>query len=276
MYNMSICIVYLASPRNLKYSNYLRFDVLHKSISIVKKVLPFDIIVFHEDYTQEDIDRFPNDIQFVQIDFKGYESQHSYTKRRYGYLMMCRFFCGILQSHPCLQSYTHYMRLDDDSFLMHPLITKEKVLSYLKYDYVYRTTFYEEGHDQTPLHTFTKHFLERSNLKAKKISIGYAPYNNFHISSLSLWRHPLIKDYLNSIENYNGYLGHGFLDANIHAQIIWVLASHANLKIHTDFTFGYRHNYHISKIGQEGLHFSNSISFMPDTDTIEDSKDYLD
>lgn len=273
--NMSICIVYLASPRNLSYGNYLRFDVLHRSISILRKVLPFDIIVFHEDYTQEDISRFPDDIKFIQIDFKGQESNYLYTKRRYGYLMMCRFFCGILQSHPSLQSYTHYMRLDDDSFLMHPLITLEQVLSYLQYDYVYRTTFHEEDGNQTPLHTFTKQFLEARGFKANEISIGYAPYNNFHVSSLSLWRHPLIKEYLDEIENQNGYLGKGFLDANVHSQIIWVIGPHLKLKIHKDFTFGYRHNHHVSKIGRDGLYFIHTIPFMPNTDAIEDLKDYV-
>lgn len=272
---MSICIVYLASPREFIYETYLRIDVLRKSISIVKKVLPFDIIVFHEDYTQEDMDTFPNDIRFVQIDFTGQEANHSYTTKRYGYLMMCRFFCGVLQSQACLQSYTHYMRLDDDSFLMHPLITPKQVMTYLQYDYVYRTTFHEEGHNQTPLHLFTKQFLQSRGIKEKKIDIGYAPYNNFHVSSLSLWKHPLIKEYLNDIEKYNGYLGHGFLDANVHAQIIWNLAPHIKLTVHKDFTFGYRHNYHISKIGKEQLHFNHVISFIPTIDTIEDSKDYL-
>jgi hypothetical protein len=271
---MSICIVYLASPREFIFGTHLRIDVLRKSISILKKVLPFDVIVFHEDYTQEDIHRFPNDIQFVQIDFKGQEANHLYTKQRYGYLMMCRFFCGVLQSR--LQSYTHYMRLDDDSFLMYPLITPKQVMGYLQYDYVYRTTFCEEGHDQTPLHLFTKQFLQSRGMNITKIDIGYAPYNNFHVSSLFLWKHPLIKEYVNEIEKYNGYLGHGFLDANVHAQIIWNLAPHINLTIHKDFTFGYRHNYHISKIGQEKLQFNRELSFMPTTDTIEDSKDYLD
>ena len=272
---MSICIVYLASPRSFTYGKHRRIDVLHRSISIVKKTLSFDILVFHEDYTEDDIARFPSDVSFIKIDFKGHESKHTYTKHRYGYLMMCRFFSGILQSHEALQCYSHYMRLDDDSFFMNPLITNEKLLSFLNYDYVYRTTFTEEGHDQTALRQFTKNFLLNKNLSTADLRIGFAPYNNFHVSSLSLWKHPLVLEFINAIEQSNGCLANGFLDANIHAEIIWVLARHLNIKVKNDYTFGYRHNHHVSRLGNDSYNFVPSLSFMPLTNEVENSNDYV-
>jgi hypothetical protein len=43
-----------------------------------------------------------------------------------GYMMMCRFFSGIVQKHPELQKYSHYIRLDDDSYLTDPYITEKE------------------------------------------------------------------------------------------------------------------------------------------------------
>jgi len=264
---MNPCIVYLASPREFAYGIFKRIDVLHRSISIVKKALDLDILVFHEDYTEEDMRRFPAGIQWNKIEFGGQEHRHTYMRSRYGYLMMCRFFSGVLQSHPALEPYSHYMRMDDDSFLMHPLLTREKVMSLCAYDYVYRTIFAEEGHPQQPLHTFTKEFLQRKGMNANTLAVGLAPYNNFHISSLAMWRHPIVKEYIQAIEDANGFLGQGFFDANIHAQIIWVMD--LGIKVYGDFTFGYRHNHHISRLGTRHLDFIETTPFMPVSDEVE-------
>jgi hypothetical protein len=273
---MSICIVYLASPREFTYGAYRRIDMLRHSISIVKRTLPtLDILVFHENYTEEDLSQFPSTIQFVKIDFKGHEDKQLYARHRYGYLMMCRFFCGILQSHSALQPYTHYMRLDDDSFFLHPLLTEAHVSSFLKYDYVYRSVFHEEGHCQQPLHDFTYQFLAKKQWKAKHVNVGYAPYNNFHVSSLALWRQPLVKEYLHEMERMNGWLGHGFLDANVHAMIIWCLGPCFSIQLKGDFTFGYRHNHHVSRPNIDSFYFNSRISFMPTTDAIEDTKECI-
>lgn len=56
---------------------------------------------------------------------------------------MCRFFSGILQKYEQLQNYTHYMRLDDDSYFLEPMITQEHIHKLLDFDYTYRTLFYD-------------------------------------------------------------------------------------------------------------------------------------
>ena len=78
---------------------------------ITRSIFPTkDIYVFHEDYTEKEFDSLPP-AHFVQIDFKGHEDKYNpATNKGYGYLMMCRFFSGVVQARPELQAYTHYMR----------------------------------------------------------------------------------------------------------------------------------------------------------------------
>ena len=158
---MSLCIIYLASPRHFKAGDILRKDILRVSYHITQQHFPTtDIFIFHEDYTEEDKQLFPGVKEFIQVDFSGVDSVYNPSAGRKGYLMMCRFFCGPLQSYPQLQSYSHYMRLDDDSFFMEPFLTEEIVKqTCLNGKYIYRSIFWENKPQQT-LFQFTMHFLK--------------------------------------------------------------------------------------------------------------------
>jgi len=93
---------------------------------------------------------------------------------------------------------------------------------------------------------------------------GKAPYNNFHCSSLRLWTHPLVVLYIQSIESIQGCLRHGWLDANIHAMIIWILARRIReLRVTTDLEFGYRHNVHISTHKSLNVVIGDKLKFLP-------------
>lgn len=262
---MSFCIIYLASPRRFKAGDILRKDVLRVSYHITRQHFPTtDIFIFHEDYTEEDKQLFPGVKEFIQVDFSGFDSVHNPTFGRKGYLMMCRFFCGPLQSYPQLQQYSHYMRLDDDSFFIEPYLTeqltKQKLLTNT---YIYRSVFIEHNSQQTLLQ-FTMHFLKNiygvdfitmNNLKNKLeqekvtkqgIYSGLAPYNNFHICPLELWRLPIVRMYLEEIEKEHGCLRYGWMDANIHAMILYVLSKVDKRIQHClDMSFGYKHNIHV-------------------------------
>lgn len=279
---MRLCIVYLASPRDFVIHDrgvaHSRLEVLRRSIELTRRGFPTtDLFVFHEDYTDEDKASLPGVTEFLPVDFTTPQVPYASTNTsRKGYLMMCRFFCGVLQSHPRLQSYTHYMRLDDDSFFQPPYLTEETVRPLLGHDYVYRSAFIE-FRDQQSLFDFTIRFLRTSGvspiqmsiLKARLRSIrilsgdrysGLAPYNNFHVSSLAMWRHPRVRAYLNAIEASGGIFRYGWLDANIHAMIVFVLdcvqAQHAAY-------FGYRHNYHVSGLGALYPLVDESLTFYP-------------
>jgi hypothetical protein len=160
---MSFCIIYLASPRRFHIyddpTQITRIELLQQSVSITRKLFPTtDIVVFHEDYTEED--KLVG-LKYIQIDFTGQEEYLNKTLRRpYGYLMMCRFFSGIVQSHPDLQKYTHYMRLDDDSFFLEPFLNETNVKDLLNHDYVYRSLFMD-SQDQQSLYDSTLAFLKQ-------------------------------------------------------------------------------------------------------------------
>jgi hypothetical protein len=279
---MSFCIIYLASPRKFHiYDDPLqmtRIKLLQQSLSVTTRQFPTtDIYVFHEDYTDEEMDSLPGVKEFICVDFSGFEHYRVQGLRRpYGYLMMCRFFSGIVQSHPALQKYTHYMRLDDDSFFLDPYLNETNVKELLKHDYVYRSTF-GDLQDQQSLYQSTLEFLKKEGYGhtiptlekelVKKYFLrdgkytGLAPYNNFHIASQRLWQNPIIQRYIAYIENEKGILRYGWMDANIHAMIIYILALYCGMKIHHTGWFGYRHNKHVSRMNSTAVDYVDLLPF---------------
>lgn len=276
---MKTCIVYLASPisfREPTQLNLTRFDILKASLLALKANFPsMPVVIFHEDYTQrefKELRKIVNDIQFEVIDFSGHEDHFVYRKRQKNYLLMCRFFCGFIQNHPTLAQYDYYIRLDDDSFFIPPKLTN--IEDFYKNDYTYRSVF-TESHDQSSLFHFTKSFLEKRKLpidweQLEKIGFlnyktytGLAPYNNFHCSKISMWQNPLVQEYLSIMENQHGILRRMWLDANIHAMIIFMLAPVCGLKINYSTTFGYRHNRHYSILGSINIQYRGNSSFCP-------------
>ena len=278
---MSLCIVYLASPREFRVRGELRLTMLQSSLTHTRRYFPdTDIYIFHEDYTEEDKAALPSVTEWIQVDFRGLESRRTPSLTApYGYLMMCRFFSGVFQTYPQLQRYTHVMRLDDDSFFLPPgpVMTPQM----FDYDYIYRSVFCE-ARDQQSLYTFTMSFLKRHlgpnvQLRLPRILAqlrslgvlrddkytGLAPYNNFHIASLRLWTHPIVQEYFREIESVNGILGHGWLDANIHAMVIFVLAEVIPIRQVLWTSFGYRHNLHVVAPGGIEALINPSLSFFP-------------
>jgi hypothetical protein len=280
---MPWCIVYLASPKDRRvgaqFGGARKLDILAASLRLARQQFPtIDTLVFHEDYTEEEIAILPPGLQYYSVDFGGYDDlfvQHVFPK---GYILMCRFFSGQLQRHPALQAYTHYMRLDDDAFFQAPWITPEHVDSLLGHDYVYRSLFYDLK-DHQGLFEWTLAFLKTAGygsdiptllrwLTAKGVVqngqyTGLAPYNNFHLSSLRLWSHPIVSAYVDRLETDHGCLKHGWLDANIHAMLIWCLAPLIGFGVYHDSSFGYRHNKHVSQLGSPAIRWDESLPFYP-------------
>lgn len=276
---MSFCIIYLASPRKFHIyddpTQTSRIELLRQSVSITRKLFPTtDILVFHEDYT--DADKIEG-LQYIQVDFAGQEEYlNTKLRRPYGYLMMCRFFSGVVQSHPALQKYTHYMRLDDDSFFLAPFLSEGNVDELLKHDYVYRSIFMD-SQDQQSLYQSTLAFLKKEGyghtlpmlemelekkyfLKDGKYT-GIAPYNNFHIASQRLWKNSIVQRYIEHIEAEKGILRYGWMDANIHAMIIYVISLYCGMKIQHVSWFGYRHNRHVSRFDSSAVDYIESLPF---------------
>jgi hypothetical protein len=279
---MSWCIVYLASPKSFHIfddpAQASRLELLQGSVKIARKLFPTtDILVFHEDYTEDEFAALPQVTKFIPVDFSGQERHCNPKLRRpYGYLMMCRFFSGVMQSHPEVTKYTHYMRLDDDSYFLDPYLTDARVNSLLTHDYVLRSMF-EDKQDQQSLFDFTLDFLRKEgygnhigalkNELRKKYVLrgdtytGLAPYNNFHIASQRLWQNPLIQRYIAALEESHGILRYGWMDANIHGMIMYVLTLFIGMKIHHEATFGYRHNRHVSRMDSTAVDYREELSF---------------
>ena len=260
-------------------TNPLRIELLRGSLQIARPLFPsIDILVFHEDFTEDEFAQLPQVTKFIKTDFTGYEHlRNPAMRRQYGYLMMCRFFSGVMQNHPEVAKYTHHMRLDDDSYFMQPHITEERVLKELiKHDYVYRSLFIDIQ-DQQSLWEFTIEFLRKEGLGAHIETLknelrkkgfltgntytGLAPYNNFHIASQRLWQNPLIQRYVQAIEESHGILQKGWMDANIHAMIIYALTLFIGMKIHGEFSFGYRHNIHVSNMNSRWVTFNPQLPY---------------
>lgn len=283
---MNPCIIYLASPRDWpihpKTNLTRRYEALKYSLVSVRMMIPnLPIYVFHEDYTEEDKNALRIAVtEFFQVDFSGFEDVYRPINAPKGYTMMCRFFSGVVQQHPALQQHTHYIRFDDDSYLISPFLTESRILSYGNVDYVLRSVFHESKPQQT-LFDFTIRFLKklgmnevdylmlRGSLQREKflkgnVYTGKAPYNNFHVASLRLWKHPIVSRYIQAIEDVHGCLAHGWLDANIHAMIIWVLAKrYRDIVVQADMSFGYRHNIHVSLIDSLNVIADERLHFIP-------------
>jgi len=278
---MSFCIVYLASPRGRRIGccDFSRkFDILKSSLAISTRLFPkTDIYIFHEDFETEDFKALPDIKEYIKVDFSGYDDvfvKHVFPK---GYMLMCRFFSGVLQKYPQLSNYTHYMRLDDDSYFMEPNISEEHVQKMLKYDYVYRSLYHDLKYHQE-LFDFTVGYLKSAGypvqllypelvksgvLDGNNKYTGLAPYNNFHLSSISLWNHPVVKSYIDKIESDSNILKKGWLDSNIHGMIIFLITPFIGKMVHHDGTFGYRHNKHVSIQNATWIQWRDDLPFHP-------------
>ncbi len=251
---MSMVVVYLASPRTTEWRCWTRLDCLAASIKLLRLHAPkeWPVIVFHEDYEEKDKERLRTiagaGLSFEKIDFSGLESTH--VNRRpdnrvgtYGYCMMCRFFAGQLQKHPAVQAYSHYMRLDDDSYFLNP-ISAHSLEKMSKADYTYRCLYHE---DYSEAWNFTVEFMKQEGLLVpSRVYDGASPYNNFHVSSLAMWQHPVVQRFTDKIDKENMFTKNGWTDTAVHSALIYLLGPVLGFSVNVERDFMYRHNQHCS------------------------------
>ena len=268
-----ICMIWLINKPDkiCKATGEKRIIMAKESVKNVTAHLRLPVIIFHEEMTdeikKEFLDIYP-EISFIEVDFQNNNLPHnkSISKAGKGYMMMCRFFSGVMQQNPALKEYDYYMRFDDDSFLLEPYIEQEKFLDTATNSYyVYRTTFKDNAeyiNSPTGLFKFTYNFCKKNVLDIDELMpalkqigfiendmyTGLAPYNNFHFSRLDLWNNTIIKKYKDKIIEMNGTLLYNWMDANIHSMIIFVLCPLLYTPVSEITDFGYRHNRHFSLI----------------------------
>ena len=282
------CIIWLINKidKICKATGENRLIMAQNSVKNVTSYMKLPVIIFHEDFTDEVKDEFLdiyNNITFCKIDFQNNNLPYdrNISKCGKGYMMMCRFFSGVMQSMDILKDYDSYIRMDDDSFLIEPIIDEERFLTKAKkYYYVYRTIFFDNPEDmnaETGLFKFTYDFCKNYNLKIDELMpilynvgflkdqnyTGLCPYNNFHYSKLNLWKNSIIKNYIERIINMNGTLLYNWMDANIHGMIIFVLCPLLHIPICEITDFGYRHNKHFAILNSNEHTFLNEEDFYP-------------
>lgn len=289
---MKYCIVYLASPQESKLSTgELRFDMLSSSISNTAKVFSgVDYIIFHEDLDESHQRQLStlcptSKTTFEKLDFVRSELDFKQFARPKGYMLMCRFFSGELQHYLISHDYDGYIRFDDDSFLLEPFVLKETLAhDIMNHGYTFRSLFidgqpkYNNGKPMQSLYDFTKEFLISNGFQLEKLITilksqkfldtngeytGIAPYNNFHACHLRVWQHPVVAKYIKAITDVNGCLMHFWMDANIHAMIIFMICPLINISVKLNTEFGYRHNRHFSIMNSPGIVYKNNVSFFP-------------
>ena len=282
------CIIWLINKidKICKATGENRLIMAKNSVKNVTNYMKLPVIIFHEDFTDEVKDEFLdiyNNITFCKIDFMNNDLPYdrNVAKCGKGYMMMCRFFSGVMQSMDIFKDYDSYIRMDDDSFLIDPIIDTDKFLVEAKnYYYVNRTIFFDNPEHmtaETGLFKFTYDFCKNYNLKIDELIprlnemgflknnkyTGLCPYNNFHYSKLNLWKNSIIKTYTDKIISMNGTLLYNWMDANIHAMIIYVLCPLLYISTKEITDFGYRHNRHFSKLNSNLYDFKNNVEFYP-------------
>ena len=288
---MKYCIVYLASPQESRLTTkQLRFDMLCKSIQNTTKVFDsIDYYIFHENLDEEHRNTLKSlhktNTYFKKLDFVRDDLPFKKFGRPKGYMLMCRFFSGELQQFLIKEGYDSYIRFDDDSFLLEPILKKEDIeIDMAQNSYIFRSMFidgqpkYNNGIPMQSLYDFTCDFvtkkgysmdqlfpilLKQNFLMHNGLYSGLAPYNNFHATNLEMWKQPLIEDYIISLQKHNGCLMHFWMDANIHAMILFILCPLINEQIQVKTNFGYRHNRHFSQLGGLQIIYRNGEDFFP-------------
>lgn len=282
------CIIWLINKidKICKATGENRLIMAKNSVKNITQHIKLPVIIFHEDFTEEVKSDFLNiyeNITFCSVDFQNNNLpfDKNVSKCGKGYMMMCRFFSGVMQSMDILKDYDSYIRMDDDSFLIERFINQERFLSEAnKSYYTYRTIFYdniEDINNPIGLYNFTYNFCKSYKLdidgllpKLKELGFlnngkytGICPYNNFHFSKLDLWKNSIIKNYTERIINMNGTLLYNWMDANVHAMIIFVLCPLLYIPTQEITDFGYRHNKHFSILNSNRHTFKQNEDFYP-------------
>lgn len=258
---MNTVVVWLASPREWRWRDWSRMQCLAASIGLAGVYLQggprrLPMRVFHEDYTPEDEECIrralpaTTDLTFERVDFSGREAEFvscrpSERVGSYGYAQMCRFFCGPVQDRLVDLGYDHYIRLDDDSYILAPV----HLPAIFEYAYTWRSTF-QDPHRS--LHAFTREWLGRRGHDCAPYTDD-APYTNFHASRLDIWRRPLVRDYLRELEAAGAYLTQGWDDAMIASQLVRSVWPALGIRsIGPTRIVQYRHNQHCAHAGACG------------------------
>lgn len=247
-------VIYLAGSRENDVAN------LVKSLTLLNehfaRKYKYPVVVFHEDYSADVAAELgalvDADVSFQQVSFQLpeflAESQipTTYMGVPLSYRHMCRFFGGTVYSHPALECYDWYWRLDTDSFLLgevryDPFEFMRK--NNLAYGYIH------EGRDNPEMvkglwraaRAYIKANRVRPTFLRKHVTLGRWDrsyyYTNFEISSFELWRSKQFQDFFAYLGRTGGIYKYRWGDAPIHHLAVSMFLPEARVHRFTDIPY---------------------------------------
>ena len=246
-------VTYLAAPRAWEFTiagrQITKYECLVASLKLLGRFAPpWPVVVFHEDLGDADKRELDaalgREIRHEPVDFSGHEAEHvaggPYGGRvdTYGYRMMCRFFCGVMQAHPALADATHYLRMDDDSYLL-DTIPDAAIERMTSFDYTWLAGCDDERPD---IRDFATGFLASKGLTVTAPPAPRVPYNNYHTASLRLWRDPVVAEFMSLAQDK--CLTDCWNDAPVHRELLRQFIPALGYTTHFETEVMYRHNQH--------------------------------
>jgi hypothetical protein len=274
------CFIVLAGPLMsiMKYEATVdtpRIDLLKVAIETIDRNYnayhgPYPIILFHEDFDEAAKNNVTKDLKhsktyWIAVDFKTpprpevtKEMMDEWTNtehyRPVGYRMMSRFWSGVVQNHPALKRFSHYIRLDDDSRfinrvpydLFHDVIANGR-------KYMYRLLA-KDDHGKQYMHAAYKEYVSTyaqevqpylDDIAQQQLESIYEsqehPYNNFHLSEMAFWRSDAFAHFFEICDANQIFLRRHVGDAEFHSYPLRLFMTRDQFE--QRFNFMYRHNF---------------------------------
>ena len=238
--------------------------------NFVQQFPQYPVLIFHDDldaetkdYMQQAVPHMP--LTFVPIVFSIPTNLQAFTlperlpcsphSSTIGYRHMISFHATLIHQYLFdpqhgFQDVEFLLRLDDDSSFSTPigydmfLLMREN-----KLDFGFVNTVQDDAKCVHGLWNHTLKFMQSSSSKLihpenkkefLKWKEGLVIYNNFELSRVSIWKTPLWRNYMESIEKSGGIYLKRWGDAPIHT--IYVLLGVPLLRMHAFVDIAYRHD----------------------------------
>lgn len=278
-HKINAVIYYLTQKRRVSMMG----DALMSLYKNVYKHFPFySVLVFHDDLDGLDEQQLQKQVPHMQLTFIYYPLETpSFMKDKHipdrtkcsplsstiGYRHMIRFHSTLIHQYLSgayngdkrYQDTEYILRLDDDSSFNDPVgydlfrLLKD---NNMKYGFV--NTLQDDPDCVDTLWNVTREFIEKTPYKHMigKDNMEYfdqwregrVVYNNFEISHVSLWRHPLWLDYMRHIDLHGGIYTLRWGDAPLHTIALLLIIPLA--QIHAFLDVAYVHEPFVSQVSR--------------------------
>ncbi len=158
-----------------------------------------------------------------------------------GYRHMCYFHAKVIYELPILENIEYAWRLDDDSMILQPI--KYDIFHYMKTNNLIYG--YKKKNLDSPLCVYGLWESVKSYVLLKGIDPTHfyewpypqQYYNNFEISSLSLWRSEEYKDYIEHLDLIGGIFTFRWGDAPVHSLAVTLFVKENQLHYFDDIIY---------------------------------------